>query len=549
MNFKFLLLLFGLLCWTGILVAQESEPQNTGGRFSGGLEATGNFYIRDSIIGAANIPQYDRQLFGTDAWLTMNYSNWGFDFGVRFDLFNNSQLLNPQGSYTAQGIGRWFVHKSINKFSISAGYLYDQIGSGIIFRSYEARALGIDNALTGLQLSYDLFPDWQVMVFSGRQKQQFDLYGSVLRGLRFEGFYAGPENSPWTLSPGFGVVARGLDDASMNNLVATLNTYLERDAFIPKYNTYAASFYNTLTYGPFVWYAEAALKTKDNLNDPFGVRETVTGDTIFGTQFYQAPGTVFYTTLSYAAKGLGITLEAKRTENFSFRTRPQEELNRGLVNFLPPVTRVNTYRLPARYNAATQELGELALQGDISYALSKRLTVNFNAANITDLDDKLLYREFYTEFSLKNKRKWLFVGGLQLQKYNQEIYEFKPNVPMVNTVTPFADFLYRIDRKKSIRFEAQYMHTEQDFGSWIFGLAEFSVAPNWTFTVSDMYNNKPTNTEDPIHYPRFDVFYSYRAYRMSLSYIKQVEGVVCTGGVCRLEPAFSGVRLTVNSTF
>ncbi|MFK7934167.1 MAG: hypothetical protein AB8G22_11710 [Saprospiraceae bacterium] len=25
--------------------------------------------------------------------------------------------------------------------------------------------------------------------------------------------------------------------------------------------------------------------------------------------------------------------------------------------------------------------------------------------------------------------------------------------------------------------------------------------------------------------------------------------MVCSGGVCRLEPAFSGVRFTVNSTF
>ncbi|MFN9380586.1 MAG: DUF6029 family protein, partial [Bacteroidota bacterium] len=35
----------------------------------------------------------------------------------------------------------------------------------------------------------------------------------------------------------------------------------------------------------------------------------------------------------------------------------------------------------------------------------------------------------------------------------------------------------------------------------------------------------------------------------SLSYIKQVEGVICTGGICRLEPAFSGVRLSLNSSF
>jgi hypothetical protein len=93
--------------------------QNDGGRLSGNLELNGNFYIRDSLIGAANIPQYDHQLFGADAWLNLNYSNWGFDFGLRLDVFNNSQLLNPQSSYTAQGIGRWYVRKSMEKLTIS----------------------------------------------------------------------------------------------------------------------------------------------------------------------------------------------------------------------------------------------------------------------------------------------------------------------------------------------------------------------------------------------------------------------------------------------
>ena len=37
--------------------------------------------------------------------------------------------------------------------------------------------------------------------------------------------------------------------------------------------------------------------------------------------------------------------------------------------------------------------------------------------------------------------------------------------------------------------------------------------------------------------------------RFTGGYIKQVEGVVCTGGVCRYEFVFSGVKLSINSTF
>jgi hypothetical protein len=152
-----------------------------------------------------------------------------------------------------------------------------------------------------------------------------------------------------------------------------------------------------------------------------------------------------------------------------------------------------------------------------------------------------------------------------MQNYNQEIYEFKPDVPMVETITPYMEFLYKFTRKKAIRFEAQYMNVgldekagfKQDYGDWLFGLIEYSVAPHWTFTISDMYNVgpgklSPVDENDEklsIHYPRFDIYYTYKSNRFSLSYIKQVEGVVCAGGICRLEPAFSGVKMTVNSTF
>lgn len=556
-NLKALLILHLAAALALPLAAQEGG----GGQISGNLESNANFFIRDSLIGAANTPQYDRQLYGAEAWLNLSYSNWGFDFGLRFDLFNNSNLLNPTGSYTDEGIGRWYIHKSIQKLDISVGYLYDQVGSGIIFRAFEERPLLIDNALLGARLAYEILPDWKVKVFTGRQKQQFDLYGSVIKGLSFDGYLSGGEEANWAIAPGFGIVNRTLDDAAMNSMVATINTYSKEDAFVPKYNAYAFSVFNTLTAGNFTWYAEGAYKSKDNLNLLAGVGPFI----VAGDRLFLSSGSVLYSSLSYAHKGLGVTLEGKRTENFDFRTRPQEQLNRGLINFLPPMARVNTYRLNARYNAATQPLGEQAIQADIRYNYKRKLGFNVNFSNITNLESELLYREVYTEVSYKHERLWTLLGGVQRQRYNQEVFEFKPDAPIVETLIPYFDFLYKFDRKRSIRFEGQYMATgkddkgvRHDYGDWLFGLVEFSIAPHWTFTVSDMYNTGPgkNSPADPdtgeklrLHYPRFDVFYTHRSNRFSLSYIKQVEGVVCTGGICRLEPAFSGVRLTVNSSF
>lgn len=553
-----------IICVLGLLSTTVLVAQDNGGRLSGSLETNANFFIRDSLIGAANTPQYDRQKFGGEGWLNLNYNNWGFDFGLRYDFFNNSNLLNPTGSYTDQGIGMWYVRKRIDKFGFEAGYIYDQIGSGIIFRAFEQRPLLIDNALYGLKVDYELSENWNVKGFTGRQKQQFDTYESIIRGLNIEGFVQGDSLSNWTMAPGFGVVARTLDDASMNSLVATLNLYPEEDLFVPKYNAYAFSLYNTLTKGIFSWYVEGAYKTEDQMNDPFGVivRD---GQASIGDKFIFEPGSVLYSSLSIAPPKWGITLEAKRTENFSWRTRPQAQLNRGLISFLPPMARINTYRLTARYNAATQELAEMAFQADIRYAPSRKLSFNANYSYIDDLDGVKLYRELYTEVQYKHKRLWTFTGGVQVQNYNQERYEFKPQVPIVETFIPYFDFLYKLDRTHNIRFEGQYMATgddvkagaKQDYGDWVFGLVEVSLGRHWTLVASDMFNIDPgkNSPEDEggekqsLHYPRFDVYYTTGPSRFALSYVKQVEGVVCTGGICRLEPAFSGVKFSANTSF
>ncbi|MCB0660118.1 MAG: hypothetical protein KDC04_04235, partial [Saprospiraceae bacterium] len=151
-------------------------------------------------------------------------------------------------------------------------------------------------------------------------------------------------------------------------------------------------------------------------------------------------------------------------------------------------------------------------------------------------------------------RKWQITTGLQTLKYNQEIYESKAHAPIVHTLTPYFDFLYKFTPKKALRVEGQYMHTEQDFGSWLFGLAEMSIAPRWIFEASGMYNVVPKKANafgeiKKVLYPTLGVVYNAHAQRYSLRYVKQVEGVVCSGGICRLEPAFSGVRFSVNATF
>lgn len=523
---------------------QSLQSQTDASPLSGNLQANGNFFIRDSTIGAANTPQYDHQLVGADAWLSLNYNKFGYDIGVRFDIFQNSQLLNPKESYTASGFGRWYVKKRVGKLAIYGGHIYDQIGAGLIFRSYEDRPLGIDNALIGINLDYQINDNFHVKAFTGRQKQQFVSYQSTINGLNTEGYLSiGKTN----LAAGLGIVHRTIDDATVSQLVSTISTYAKADSIAIKYNTFAFTAYNTLTHGKWTWYVETALKTGEAMFDVNANKLNRDGTLVKG-KYINTVGSIIYTTLGYITEGVGVTLEAKRTQGFTFRTTPFAQLNRGIINYLPPLNRQNSYRLTTRYVPATQELGEQAIQLDIKLSPNEKINIDANISQISDLQNLLLYREIYTSVLLKKgDNEWTF--GIQHQNYNQNIYESKPNVSNVQTITPFMTYFQKINNLKSYKISAQYMHTKQDYGSWIYGGLDFDIAPKWSFSISDMWNVVPKKTAKALHYPTLAAAFSQGANRFSLAYVKQVEGIVCTGGICRLEPAFSGVKMGVTTAF
>ena len=546
-----LILLLGSLSFSMQLMGQQEKDR---GYLTGSLDLNANVFIKDSSINAFGLPQYEKQFFGGESWLNLQYNIGTLTAGIRYDMFMNSNLRNPNDSYSDQGIGRWYMKKSFEKLDIQAGYIYDQIGSGIIYRAYETRTLFIDNALLGASINYKFSDRFNVKAFGGKQKNAFDIYQGGIQGLASELFNSFGEESPLTLLTGVGFIHKAISDEAMDRVVNSLKTYLPVDRFGPVYNSYAYTIYNTLSYKDLTWYAEGALKSNDIFYNPYATKLEPSGDYTFG-KFQFKRGTVLYSSLSFSVGNLSLTLEGKRTENFSFRIDPNLRLLRGYISYIPPMNRQNTYRLPARYAPFTQELSEKAIQIDAKYRFGKKFQTALNFSAINTLENVKLYRELYFENTIKPNASWNIVMGVQGVRYNQSVYEEKPDAGTVNTIVPFFDILHKFSRKKSIRWETQFMRTQQDFGSWFYTLAEFGLAPNWIFEASIMYNVDPKRTlvgatkPEKILYPSAGVTYSKDGNRFGLRFVKQVEGIVCSGGICRLEPAFSGLRFTLSSQF
>jgi hypothetical protein len=512
---------------------------NAFAQISGELQSNVNFYMCDSNIGAYNNELYDNFQSGNESWLALRYSGpKDFNANVRIDGFQNSNLLNPTSGYSKVGLGMFNVSKTWDDLTITAGHVYDQIGSGIIYRAYEDRPLLIDNALFGLQAKYKFNDHLSAKAFMGQVRNLFSSYNGAIKGANFEGDY------DWKsahFTPGIGVVNRTMDKASMQPVVATINALPQVERFTPTHNVYAATLYNTLNVGDFTWYAEAARKTVDVILDQNG-------------KLTNTNGSVLYSTLGWAPGKFGVTVSGKRTQNFTLRTSPNEILLRGFTNWQPVIANIRPQRTIARYTPASNDLSELSGSVNMYYTPNDNVTINGNYTHINNLAGAKLFREAYADVEIRSIKNLTIHPGFQFMQYNQPVYQSK-GTKILTSYTPFIEATYKISEKRSIKTDLQYMDMNGDYGSWIYALIEYDIAPKWAFAISDMYNtNKgadlgihPGLTSN--HYPNVFVAYTRNAHRFTAQYVKQVEGINCTGGVCRYEPAFSGFKIGLSSSF
>ena len=552
--------LYGLLaCVPSLLWSQGNDEK---GQFSGNLLLNYQKYLRDDNIGAST-KVYQENSASVDAWLFMNYRIKGYSFTVRYDALNNSPLLNPQGSYTNHGIGFWQASKQIDKLTITAGSFYDQLGSGILFRAYEQRQIGIDYALQGVKLEYAFNENWKLKGFGGNQKgyldNRFGFSKQVVAGANLEGnFNLGKDGKLGTLQVGSSALNRTLDRGTIDGLVAEINTYDLDKRFIPKYNVYGFNGYFTYNLGNLTWNAEVNYKTPEAIRD-------------MGNKLFLSDGKVYYTSLSWGKSGMkwgkhrasiGLNLQARHVDKFPLRITPNEQLLNGLMSYLPSLTRQNTYRLLARYNAPAQELGENGIQGELDIKPRKGTQITLNGSYVKSLKNNgknnqeiVLFREYYGEIIQTLNKNTKLKLGMQSVRYNQARYEQENGYDDVFTLTPFGELTLKLPKHRSLRLESQYLHTEKDQGSFANLVAEFYLNPMWYVGAGDMVNIDPHRYDNMViadkvlHYPMIYMGYTKGNSVYTFGYLKQQQGVNCSGGICRLEPAFSGVRFTVSSNF
>jgi maltoporin len=157
-------------------------------------------------------------------------------------------------------------------------------------------------------------------------------------------------------------------------------------------------------------------------------------------------------------------------------------------------------------------------------------------------NDNLLFRDFSFDVEKQWTKKFKSILLYSLQQYNDS-YGAEADYMTQNIVV--ADLLYKWTPTFSTKLELQYLQTKQDKKDWMAALLEVNFAPHWSIYASDMFNHGSTK----VHYYNAGVSYNKSRTRVALAYGRYKSGFICSGGVCRRIPAYTGASVTVTTSF
>ena len=548
-----LTLLFAALASVAVSASAQKVVGN--GQVSGSIESSSVYYTPDKKV------ERPEDHFGSNNYLKVDYANGRFSAGIQMNAFMPALL-----GYDAYKDGKKFYLASKyiqwrdKNFEVLVGDIYDQFGNGLIFRSFEDRQLGINNSLEGVRAAYSFGRYVTVKGMYGRPRLYSEYSKTWVRGAdlsvslaeiikasaitwNIEGSYVNRYQS-LDQAPDY---LKEYDDSTFNPVTGEMQTYLESFGIKPNLNMYSGRMnfgWNGLTVS-----GEYVHKSKD-LTHPSSTSTT---------KGWAAIGEVGYNYKTFSVMGTFRALNSmvSMVDIFVPSASAINQCGGNTINYIPALTRQYTYMLTNLNPYQVKANGELGGQIDLCYSYRSK-------------DNRYRYWNFHANFSTfyslqplasnggKRMLYWRDINFDVERQWNKKwksvlLYSFQDNADKQAHIF-VGDVTHKFNRKTSLRFEVQYLLSGDDKsewdgihseGDWVAALVEFSLAPRWSFYVQDMYNIGMRKT----HYYNGGFSYTYNRTRVQLSYGRNRAGYICSGGVCRWSPAYSGINLMLTSSF
>lgn len=543
---KKILFLFGfvLLALAATAAGREGREDRPKGQLTGSFETSSIFYVEDLKSGA--IAPEDN--FGSNNYLKADYYQGRFSAGIQAEGYM-PVLQGYPTELKGVALTNYYMQWADDNFSITAGTYYEQFGSGLLFRSYEDRTLGMNNALTGARFTYNYKDIVAVKA----------IWGLPRMGMKFTDTQVRGGDISFSISNLVGWKSTSLAvEGSVINRYEVISADLREEGGKPASTGFSGRI--NLEHKGFILrgeYIDAGERHYpnggyDGVNDP-------RIDLIKN-------GNAQLIELGYSGHGLGVNVTARRLEYMDMPIVYRNISTANALNYIPALTAQYSYLLmnlnpyivqPSTMLGSYTAPGELGGQVDIYYNVARRtalggkrgmkLGLNYStywslAEDRSAKVDNLLWQSINFTLEKQITRKFKLNFLYSFQEYNDSHgvnnITWKTNVFV-------ADMLYKWTPTLSTRLELQYLLSKDDDKDWMAALAEVNFAPKWSIFVSDMYNHGKTKT----HYYNAGVSFTKSRTRIQIGYGRNRAGVVCSGGVCRNIPAYTGANLMITTSF
>lgn len=553
-----------LLVLTALVAALTASAQiqfgEKGGYMTIGLESNNILYVNDAKLGTT----YPSK-FGSNDYLKLDYVNGRFSVGVQGEAYlpalqGYNDLRNNGFDKPKVMLASKYIQWQDVNYSVMVGDVYDQFGNGLIFRSFEDRQLGINNSIEGGRVTASFGNYVSVKALFGRPRlySSANGYSAGWIGSQYARSTVGGADLSVSLSDIIGseelmmsiegsyVNRRERLDRELNGMNYGTDYFPYFELTSPDLNMYSARL--NLDYKGFTLRGEYAGKGKD-----------ISSGAVLGKA---AKGSAVLAELGYNVGGLSVSAQVRRLEMMGTSLSLYGNLGvmGNTLNYLPALTRQHTYMLAALNPCQMNAEGELAVQADVYYTLrskqSRQRYWNFHANYSTAYTLKsyqtasgkreLLWSDVNVDVERQWNKQWKTTLMFSRQEWNTS-HGQGPALPSTTFASNIfvGDVMYKINKKFSLRMEAQYLLSNDYEGDWVAGLVEFNVAPHWSVFFSDMYNLGTTKT----NYYNGGLSFTHSRTRVQVSYGRNRAGYVCSGGVCRYQPAYTGVNLMLTTSF
>jgi hypothetical protein len=150
--------------------------------FYGSLESIGQYYVDDDKISNSNDVK-----FRSNNYINFIYTAKNISANIQFESYYKERILGYSPVYDKTlGIAAVSLSYNYKNIEASLGSFHEQFGSGLLFRSWEDRPLGLNNSLFGASIKYHLQDKIVMTGIAGKQRNGFKLSDGSLYGLDFQ---------------------------------------------------------------------------------------------------------------------------------------------------------------------------------------------------------------------------------------------------------------------------------------------------------------------------------------------------------------------------